>query len=125
MPEAGTLCEPLVFASGDTFKTSVGMFSWTVEGTLDNVNNTADGAGVEYKGQPMDNCDITTMFIAIDTRSWSATVITYINCPHPFPIIASTKYTTSFALAYSTEVGEMGSDQWFHNTDRYNNMTSM
>ncbi|KAG9029798.1 hypothetical protein FRB95_004895 [Tulasnella sp. JGI-2019a] len=108
-PKAGTLCDPHVFAIGDSFQTTQGVFLWTLDYTVlpdpddpSQNNNTliqVNDRGVSYPGYPLgeNDCDIAWMQVTADLATSTSSINAIIRCnlDGSFPISASTSFTAS------------------------------
>lgn len=76
-PKPGTLCDPRVFNVGDTFVTNYTTFQWTIEAI--GRSNAAD-TGIVYGGITLDGCDVTSVYLNGDMRTWTIDVTVIATC---------------------------------------------
>jgi hypothetical protein len=69
IPEPGSLCDPHIFNLGDTFTTNYTFFGWTIDSVI---KANAGGSAITYEGIPLTFCDVTSIYIDGDLRSWTA-----------------------------------------------------
>ena len=101
-PEPGSLCDPAAYAVGDTFATTVGLFTWTIQGLAE--------SPISYKGSSLDLCDVASMTMAVDSRSWTASVTVTIGCKGQLHVVATTKYSSSLIEDWSSDITVRGPD---------------
>jgi hypothetical protein len=101
-PEPGSLCDPVGFAVGDTFATTVGLFTWVIQGLAE--------SPISYKGSSLDLCDVGTMTMALDSRSWTASVTVTIGCKGQLHVIATTGISSSLVSDWSSDLLVRGPD---------------
>ncbi|KIK10074.1 hypothetical protein K443DRAFT_138215 [Laccaria amethystina LaAM-08-1] len=90
VPTPGTLCDPHVFNAGDPFTTNYTFFEWTIE-SITGVN--AGNSGISYEGDTLDDCDISTIYVNADLRTWSVAFTVVMQCQHE--ISAKTSFIIS------------------------------
>ncbi|KAF8651461.1 hypothetical protein AX16_004760 [Volvariella volvacea WC 439] len=73
----GILCEPHVFNIGDSFTTNYTLFQWTIE-SITKAN--AGLSGVSYQGGILEDCDITSLYINGDLRTFSVDYTAIMTC---------------------------------------------
>jgi hypothetical protein len=95
VPTPGTLCDPHVFNAGDPFTTNYTFFEWTIESIT---GADAGNSGIYYKGDTLDDCDISTIYVNADLRTWSVAFTVVMQCQQEnlYEISAKTSFTISF-----------------------------
>ena len=94
VPTPGTLCEPHVFNAGDPFTTNYTLFQWTFQSI---VRANAGNSGISYKGETLNGCDVSSIYMVGDIRSWLITFTVVVQCQHQnlFTISAKTSFTSA------------------------------
>lgn len=77
--KAGTLCDSHLFNIGDSFVTNYSIFQWVIE-AIDTPN--AGDSGIDYKGTDLKDCDVASVFLHGDIRTWSVDYTALIACNH-------------------------------------------
>ncbi|KAF8916397.1 hypothetical protein CPB85DRAFT_1216507 [Mucidula mucida] len=92
-PTPGSACAPTVFNVGDSFTTNYSMFQWTIE----SIPQSNTGTGVLYKGTPLDHCDLTSLYIHGDSRSYAIDYTGVVTCKaaEGYKLRAKTAFTLS------------------------------
>ena len=95
VPAPGTLCDPHVFNTGDPFTTNYAFFEWTVESII---QANAGNSGLSYKGETLNGCDVSSIYMDGDLRTWSVAFTVVLQCQHEnlYKISAKTSFTISF-----------------------------
>jgi hypothetical protein len=92
VPTPGTLCDPHVFNVGDPFTTNYTFFEWTIQSiTTANAGNS----GISYKGATLNDCDVSSMYVDADLRTWSVAFTVVVQCQYENQISAQTSFTIS------------------------------
>ena len=94
VPTPGTLCEPHVFNAGDPFRTNYTLFEWTFQSI---VRANAGNSGISYKGETLNGCDVSSIYMDGDLRTWSVAITVVVQCQHQNLYTISAK--TSFISA--------------------------
>jgi len=94
VPTPGTLCDPYVFNAGDPFTTNYTFFEWTIE-SITRAN--AGNSGISYKGATLNDCDVSSIYVDADLRTWSVAFTVVVQCQHEnlYEINAKTSFTIS------------------------------
>lgn len=94
-PKPGTLCESHVFNIGDDFLTNYAIFEWTMESIT---TPNAGDSGIAYKGVSLKDCDVASVFINGDMRTWTVDFTVVISCQtkDEFEVTARTSFTQTF-----------------------------
>ncbi|KAF9010454.1 hypothetical protein BDZ89DRAFT_1167690 [Hymenopellis radicata] len=106
-PTPGSACAPTVFNVGDSFTTNYSMFQWTIE----SIPRSNTGTGVLYKGTPLDHCDLTSLYIHGDSRSYAIEYTGVVTCKaaEGYELRAKTAFTlSSLPGKYSPFYGGVG-----------------
>ena len=92
VPTPGTLCDPHVFNVGDPFTTNYTFFEWTIE-SITRAN--AGNSGISYKGATLNDCDVSSIYVDGDLRTWSVAFTVVVQCQHEnlYKIGAKTSFT--------------------------------
>ena len=90
VPTPGTLCDPHVFNAGDPLTTNYTFFEWTIE-SITRAN--AGNSGLSYKGDTLNDCDVSSIYVDGDLRTWSVAFTVVVQC---YKISAQTSFTISF-----------------------------
>lgn len=89
VPKPGTLCDPHVFNAGDPFTTNYTFFAWSVESIT---RADAGSSGVSYKGDTLNDCDVSSIYVDGDLRAWSVAFTVVVQC---YKVSAKTSFTTA------------------------------
>ncbi len=84
------------------------MFQWTIE----SIPQSNTGTGVLYKGTPLDHCDLTSLYIHGDSRSYAIDYTGVVTCKaaEGYELRAKTAFTLSnLPGKYSPFYGGVGS----------------
>lgn len=113
-PSPGSLCDPHVFAVGDTFQTKMSAFQWSLDYIIIPENATlsqveANDNGFSYSGAALNSagCDVDGMKITADLSTWTTTISASIVCDGygVFPVSASTSFVASLYPQKATALG--------------------
>lgn len=92
--KGGELCGARVFNVGDHFTTNYTIFEWAIQ-SIEKPN--AGASGVTYDGTILSDCDVASVYITGDLRSWSIdySVVVTCNGTGGFALSAMTSFTMS------------------------------
>ena len=110
------LCDTHIFNVGDALTTNYTLFAWTL-GSITVAN--AGNSGYAYNGTTLTDCDISSLFITGDLRSWTISFVVLISCSknQEYDITATTRFSISglpgdysplLGMARSLEAGGQG-----------------
>ncbi|KAK7055397.1 hypothetical protein R3P38DRAFT_1355361 [Favolaschia claudopus] len=77
VPKAGTLCDSRFFNLGDTFTTNNTLFKYNIDSI---VNANAGDSGITYKGETLDHCDVTSIYLNADALQHTIDYTAVIEC---------------------------------------------
>lgn len=100
------LCDTRVFNVGDTLTTNYTLFAWTLESIT--VAN-AGTSGLAYNGSTLTDCDVSSLFMTGDLRSWTMNFVVLISCSKnkEYDITATTRFSiSSLPGSYSPLLGK-------------------
>lgn len=117
--EPAPLCDTHIFNVGDTLTTNYTLFAWTL-GSI-TIPNAGD-SGYASNGTTLTDCDISSLFITGDLKSWTVSFVVLISCSkhQEFDITASTRFSISslpgeysplLGMARSLEAGGQGDNR--------------
>ena len=103
--EPAPLCDTRVFNVGDALTTNYTLFAWTLDSiTLANAGNS----GFAYNGTTLTDCDISSLVITGDQRSWTVSFVVLISCSknQEYGITETTRFSfSSLPGSYSPLLG--------------------
>ncbi|KAG8870585.1 hypothetical protein FRB97_009623 [Tulasnella sp. 331] len=105
-PKPGSHCDPHTFTIGDSFVTNNNILVYQLTDVLGTAASTVD-----YKGTPLQDCDVSSMSAISDARFRTSTIAAAIACTNEtgFPVIFSTSFVSSWFLPGSTSGSRLDS----------------
>ncbi len=106
-PTPGSYCEPTTLTIGDTFVTSVGLFTWSYRGLTPRVGDPGKDSGASYRGTSLDSCDVVQLAMTGDLMNRKTSIAAVVEClDEELPMYATTSWTSSLSWVESS---------WFQN----------
>ncbi|KAJ7088558.1 hypothetical protein C8R43DRAFT_964947 [Mycena crocata] len=100
--EPGTLCDSRVFNLGDAFTTNYTLFQYTIASV---VRANAGDSGISYKGNTLENCDVTSLYVHGDVNAYTIEYTAIITCrTNDFEITARTDFSVSSLAGKYTQL---------------------
>ncbi|KAF9532600.1 hypothetical protein CPB83DRAFT_807004 [Crepidotus variabilis] len=102
-PKPGSLCDAHLFNVGDRFTTNYTIFEWVVQSV--NAPNAAK-SGVSYGGSPLNDCDVTKIYMNGDLTRYTVQFSVVMACRdrEKFGVTATTSFTISILPGILPEI---------------------